>query len=149
MARAKSKGFTPENLMAGIDGEIFPDEVQSEIVENTEEIEKKDKKVDVENTMKYEETEQQISSSATSLSSLVGEEKEEQKPQTNIYLPLDLTVTTDCVGKLVGKQNGGKSAVVEAALTEYFKKNSDLVKKALDLYEAEIINLPRYRNFKK
>lgn len=149
MARAKSKGFTPENLMAGIDGEIFPDEVQSEIEENAEEIEKTNKVVDVKNTMKGKDTEQQISSSATSLSSLVGEEKEEQKPQTNIYLPLELTVTTDCVGKLVGKQNGGKSAVVEAALTEYFKNNSDLVKKAHDLYEAEIINLPRYRNFKK
>lgn len=131
MARNQNKnGFTPENLMAGIDPSI---EVIKEDIQETESEPIIEESFEVEETSAASEVEAKLAeeigendNSETSLEQFANKNK--KKPvQKNIYLPEDVANTLDKFGNFVGKQNGGNSYIVEAALKEYFEKNKKYI----------------------
>lgn len=54
-----------------------------------------------------------------------------KKNQNNVYLSSETELKLNALADLIGKANGGKSFIVEAALREYFNKNAEILEKAL------------------
>ncbi|MBP1044573.1 hypothetical protein I6N95_26535 [Vagococcus sp. BWB3-3] len=131
MARNQNKnGFTPENLMAGIDPSI---EVIKEDIQKTESEPIIEESFETEETSAVSEIETEMTekngenaNNETSLEKFAKKNKK-KTVQKNVYLHEDVADTLDKFGNFVGKQNGGNSYIVEAALKEYFEKNKKYI----------------------
>ncbi|MDA9462104.1 hypothetical protein B835_2033 [Enterococcus mundtii 3F] len=141
MARSVNgrSGFTPENLTAGLDLEINQTNIKDKKLINDE---KKNETKDVTAAPKEElqedrkvviKEETSPSENSSDLAIILGKKKKNSKnAQVNVYLyDDDLRNELYAMGKFVGKQNGGKSMIVENALKEYFERNREYVDQAL------------------
>lgn len=137
MARSVNgrSGFIPENLTAGLDLEIN----QTNTKATSDEKPKRTKDVEADSAEELQEDrkedvkETSPSESSSDLASILGKKKKNSKnAQVNVYLYDDDTRNElYAMGKFVGKQNGGKSLIVENALKEYFERNREYVDQAL------------------
>jgi hypothetical protein len=138
------KGFSPENLLAGLNTDIDPkkeieDEFQVETALNNYEKTSRDTNntdlnlQDTDNN--FEDSQELINEDKArlSLEALV-KKNEPKKSQENVYLHEDVKDALEAFGKLIGKTNGGKSYVVETALLEYFERNKDYLNMARKQY---------------
>ncbi|GGD05498.1 hypothetical protein [Enterococcus wangshanyuanii] len=176
-SNSNRKGFSPQNLLAGLDTEldndISPtdkpsdnDELKETIDDQSKnDMDKKEKddnltdlnslteeqisennadtveELDHENEARTDKIQSQRPSETTnieeptrpSLDDLVNK-VESKKAQENVYLHEDVKDDLEVFGKLIGKNNGGKSFVVETALLEYFERNSDYLEIARSKY---------------
>lgn len=152
---AKDRGFSPENLLAGLDADSIEDNSneRTDLSEDNfkndrlEKIEDKiNEKVDVlENELNSEinlevnpdtvedKTMENEESIRPTLEELV-KKTDTKKAQENIYLHEDVKDDLEAFGKLIGKTNGGKSYLVETALLEYFERNQDYLDLARKKY---------------
>lgn len=141
MARSVNgrSGFTPENLTAGLDLEINQTNTKDKkLINEQKKNETKDVKVASkeelqEDRKKVIKEETSPSEKSSDLASILGKKKKNSKnAQVNVYLYDDDTRNElYAMGKFVGKQNGGKSLIVENALKEYFERNREYVDQAL------------------
>ncbi|MGG5311159.1 hypothetical protein IGJ83_003321 [Enterococcus pernyi] len=145
MARSVNgrSGFTPENLTAGLDLEINQTNTKDKkLINDEKKNETKDVKAVPKAALKEElqedrkvviREETSPSENSTDLASILGKKKKNSKnAQVNVYLyDDDLRNELYAMGKFVGKQNGGKSLIVENALKEYFERNREYVDQAL------------------
>lgn len=140
MARSVNgrSGFIPENLTAGLDLEINQTNTKDKKAISDEKP-KRTKAVEAAPTEELQENrkedvkETSPSENSSDLASILGKKKKNSKNvQVNVYLYDDDTRNElYAMGKLVGKQNGGKSLIVENALKEYFERNREYVDQAL------------------
>lgn len=143
MRKSKSgkSGFTPENLTAGLDLNIYEESQNIDEIKPKIEKEKLPREVTQTNTQSIsldpdKESDVVNQSENTDLESILGKKKKPSKNvQVNVYIYDDeIRDKLYSMGKFVGKQNGGKSFIVESALKEYFEKNQHYVEEAMKNY---------------